>query len=225
MVPDSDKKKLVILGAGSHGLEVLSIVDDINRESNRYEVLGFLDDDKNKHQKEVGGVPVMGPLKSIQDFPDVYQITAIQGIYNFWKIEEILKNVCKDAKRFTTLIHPSASVSQRSQIGFDCIIFPHVTIGVNVRVGNHINILPNSVINHDSQIGDYSILTSGICVSGRVSLGKRCYLGSGTKIIQNIQIGEQCLTGIGSVVLNNLPNNSVVAGSPARFLRKTVAND
>ena len=51
------------------------------------------------------------------------------------------------------------------------------------------------------------------------------WMGSGTKIIQNIQIGEQCLTGIGNVVLNNLPPNSVVAGSPARFLRKAVAND
>jgi len=59
MVPDSDKKKLVILGSGSHGLEVLSIVDEINRKSNQYEVLRFFDDDKNKHQKEVGGVPVI----------------------------------------------------------------------------------------------------------------------------------------------------------------------
>ena len=59
MVPDSDKKKLVILGSGSHGLEVLSIVDEINRKSNRYEVLRFFDDDKNKHKKEVGGVPVI----------------------------------------------------------------------------------------------------------------------------------------------------------------------
>ena len=59
MVPDSDKKKLVILGSGSHGLELLSIVDEINRKSNRYEVLRFFDDDKNKHKKEVGGVPVI----------------------------------------------------------------------------------------------------------------------------------------------------------------------
>ena len=59
MVPDSDKKKLVILGSGSHGLELLSIVDEINRKSNRYEVLRFFDDDKNKHKKEVGGVSVI----------------------------------------------------------------------------------------------------------------------------------------------------------------------
>ena len=56
MVPNSDKKKLVILGAGSQGLEVLSIVDDINRKLNRHEVLGFLNDDKNKHQKKARGV-------------------------------------------------------------------------------------------------------------------------------------------------------------------------
>ena len=59
MVPDSDKKKLVILGSSSHGLEVLSIVDEINRKSNRYEVLRFFDDDKNKHQEEVRGVPAI----------------------------------------------------------------------------------------------------------------------------------------------------------------------
>ena len=59
MVPDSDKKKLVILRLGSHGLALLSIVEKINRKLNRHEVLGFLDDNKNKHQKEARGVAVI----------------------------------------------------------------------------------------------------------------------------------------------------------------------
>ena len=59
MVPDSNKKKLVILGLGSHGLALLSIVEKIYHKLNRHEVLGFLDDNKNKHQKEARGVAVI----------------------------------------------------------------------------------------------------------------------------------------------------------------------
>ena len=225
MAADSGIKKIIILGAGSHGQEVLNIANDINCQSNQYEILGFLDDDKNKFQKEFNGTPVMGALNSLSDFPDAYLVTALQNINNFWKSEKIIKDVFWDAERFINLIHPSASISPQCQLGVNCVIFPQVTIGVNVRIGNHVNILPNSVINHDSYIGDYCILASGVCVSGRVSLGNQCYLGSGTTVIQNTVFGEQCMTGIGSVVLADLPANNVVAGNPARFLRKTVTED
>ena len=225
MAADSGIKKLIILGAGSHGQEVLNIVNDINCESSQYEIIGFLDDDKNKFQKEFNGIPVMGPLKSISDYPDAYRVTAIQNINNFWESEKNLKDVFWDAERFVNLIHPTASISSQCHLGVNCVIFPQVTIGVNVRIGNHVNILPNSVINHDSNIGDYCILASGVCVSGRVSLGKQCYLGSGTTVIQDTVLGEQCMTGMGSVVLSDFPANSVVVGNPARFLRKKILED
>ena len=225
MATDSDIKKLIILGAGSQGQEVLNIVNDINCESNKYEVIGFLDDDKIKSQKEFQGTPVMGALNSLSDFPDAYLVTALQNINNFWKSKKVLEDVFCNAERFVNLIHPSASISPQSQLGVNCVIFPQVTIGINVRIGNHVNILPNSVINHDSNIGDYCILASGVCVSGRVLIGNQCYLGSGTTVIQNTVFGEQCMTGMGSVILSDLPANSVVAGNPARFLRKTVIED
>ena len=116
MDANSDIKKLIILGAGSHGQEVLNIAHDINQQSKQFEILGFLDDDKNKIQKEFNGTTVLGPLKSINDFQDAYLITAIQNIDNFWKIKKILKKVYMDQEKFVSLIHPSASISKQCKI-------------------------------------------------------------------------------------------------------------
>ena len=41
--------------------------------------------------------------------------------------------------------------------------------------------------------------------------------------MEQINIGDNVLVGIGSVVTKNIDVNSVVAGSPARFLRKNNA--
>ena len=70
-------------------------------------------------------------------------------------------------------------------------------------------------------VGDYTCIAGGVCISGGVSIGPSCYLGTNSSIIGGVSIGEGSLVGMGSVVLRDVAANSVVVGSPARFLRPT----
>ena len=45
-------------------------------------------------------------------------------------------------------------------------------------------------------------------------------IGSGATILCNVTIGENAIVGAGSVVTKDVPSNSIVAGNPARILRK-----
>ena len=45
--------------------------------------------------------------------------------------------------------------------------------------------------------------------------------GSGTKIRDNISIGERTLVGLGSNVISDIGNDVIVAGNPARIIRKS----
>jgi acetyltransferase-like isoleucine patch superfamily enzyme len=49
---------------------------------------------------------------------------------------------------------------------------------------------------------------------------KGASIGSGSTILSNVVIGENALVGAGSVVTKNVPANTIVAGNPAKILRK-----
>jgi acetyltransferase-like isoleucine patch superfamily enzyme len=52
-----------------------------------------------------------------------------------------------------------------------------------------------------------------------VSIENGCDIGLGAILLPGVRIGEGAIVGAGSVVTGNVAPGSVVAGSPARFLR------
>lgn len=48
---------------------------------------------------------------------------------------------------------------------------------------------------------------------------RRASIGTSSTILCGVTIGENAIVGAGSVVTHDVPDNAVVAGNPARFLR------
>jgi sugar O-acyltransferase (sialic acid O-acetyltransferase NeuD family) len=216
-------KKIIILGTGGNCIDILDALHDINDARGRavYQCIGFLDDNEQKWGMELHGIKVLGPLASAQDYHDCFFVNGIGSPENFWRKQEIIAKTMIPLEQFETIIHPTANVSRLSTLGRDVMIFQHVTITSNTSIGDHIIVLPNTVISHDDRIGDYSCIAGGVCLSGYVDIGKSCYLGSNSSVIGNVKIGDYCLVGMCSVVLHDLAANMVVAGNPARILRRT----
>ena len=97
---------------------------------------------------------------------------------------------------------------EKSQID-QTIIEDHVKIDDLVHVGH------NSTIKKSTQIA------AGVVISGRVKVGKGCWLAPNSVIDNGCEIGDDCLVGTSSLVRSNFPENSVIVGSPAKFLKKT----
>ncbi len=53
---------------------------------------------------------------------------------------------------------------------------------------------------------------------GKVKIGNRCWIGAKTVILKDVELGDHCIVGAGAVVTKSFPDNSVVAGIPARLL-------
>ena len=215
-------KKIIILGTGGNCIDILDTINEINAISAQYSCIGFLDDNPENAGKRVQGIDVIGKLADASNFKDAFFVNGIGSSLNFWKKKQIIQKTNIPLERFETIIHPTASVSKMSKIGLGTVIFQHVSITSNVVIGNHVIILPNSVISHDDIIGDYTCITAGVCISGGVTIGECCYLGTNCSVIDNVSIGHHCLIGMGSNVLTNVPENSVMIGNPATFLRKTI---
>lgn len=81
------------------------------------------------------------------------------------------------------------------------------------------------VIHGKSKIGSRVILGQGITIgrqldpSGVPVIGNDVYISAGARILGDIKIGNNVIIGANSVVLKDIPDNSIVAGVPAKLIR------
>ena len=58
-----------------------------------------------------------------------------------------------------------------------------------------------------------------------VSVGAYSYIAYGALILPGVSLGECCIVGAGAVVTRSVPDATIVAGNPARVLRKLTASE
>lgn len=87
-----------------------------------------------------------------------------------------------------------------------------ISIGDDVTLSNKVQILA-----HD----DTTRVYTGYGRIGRVIIGDRVFVGANSTILMNTKIGNDVIIGAGSVVTKDIPDNSVVAGVPARIIGST----
>lgn len=85
-----------------------------------------------------------------------------------------------------------------------------ITIEDGVQVAANVQLISN---NHDLQ--DRKILT---CKP--VLLKRNCWIGAGATILPGVTVGENAVVGAGSVVTKDVEDNTVVAGNPARIIKR-----
>ena len=58
-----------------------------------------------------------------------------------------------------------------------------------------------------------------------VTVGNNVWIGGSVTIIGGVTIGDNAVIAAGSVVIRDVPANTLVAGNPARGIRKITAED
>ena len=53
-------------------------------------------------------------------------------------------------------------------------------------------------------------------------IGHSCVIGGGARIMPGVRIGNYSVVGAGSVVTKDVPNNTIVAGNPARAIKEGI---
>ena len=214
--------KVVVIGVNGNALDILETLALLRRDGIHIECAGFLDDSPGKRGMKFLGVEVLGGLTDAHRFEDCLFVNAIGNERNFWNKPDILAKTGLRRDQFATVIHPTAFVSPSARLAPGTVVLQNATIASNVRIGSQVMILPNSIVSHDCIVGDHTCIAGGVSISGHVTIQETCYLGTGSCLRSRITVGARSLVGMGSVVLRDIPENTVVVGNPAKYLRPTV---
>ena len=128
------------------------------------------------------------------------------------------------------------------EIDDEAFVGPFVEIQSDVRVGKRAKIQSHTFICSGVTIGDEAFIGHGVMfINDRFPratnddgsrkgvedwkceptvVGRRAAIGSNATILCGVTIGEEAVVGAGAVVTKDVPPRTVVAGNPARILRK-----
>lgn len=213
-------QKLIVLG-GSNGLrEVIGIIGALNSEGHSYEVVGVLDDSESLVGQLAYGIPVLGKLDRIREYPNCQFVFAIGSLGSQRDRAAIFNSLGVSEDRFCSLIHPSAEIDPSATVGAGCILHKGASIGPGAAVGNFVIVAVNSAIGPDVKLEDFVLVTSFVLVLSRATLKASSYVGSMTCILEDIVVGRLARVGVGSVVNRDIPDESLAIGNPARLIGK-----
>ena len=92
-----------------------------------------------------------------------------------------------------------------------------ITIGDDTLIGHNVVL---ATLNHNLQPEKRANL-----IPAPIKIGKRVWIGSNSTILPGITIGDNAVIGAGCVVTKDVPAGMVVAGNPARIIKRIDAQE
>jgi tetrahydrodipicolinate N-acetyltransferase len=129
---------------------------------------------------------------------------------------------------------------------YNCRIEPGAVIRDLVEIGNNCVIMMGAVLNIGAVIGEKTMIDMNVVVGGRAVVGNNCHIGAGAVlagvieppsadpviigdnvlvganavILEGVKVGKGAVIAAGSVVVSDVEEYTVVAGVPAKVLKK-----
>lgn len=208
-------KRILILGNRTLAEELADIVSEIPD----CEVAGFVENmDPELCKKPIAGFPVYWVDEIAKMADDHLCVCGIATTHR----SRYVKQVRAMGMRFATLVHPTARVSSRADIGEGCFISPMAVVSSNTTLGEQVFVNRGALIGHHTKIGSFVTVQPGANIAGMVTIGDGAYIGMGSTIIDWISVGQNCIVGAGSVVVKDIPDAVQVVGVPAKIVKTDV---
>lgn len=115
-------------------------------------------------------------------------------------------------------------IQKGAKIGNNCKISSHtficegVTIEDEVFVGHNVTFINDLYPRATSEGGELQTEDDWVCIPTLIKKGAS--IGSSATLLAGITIGEKAIVGAGAVVTKDVPANTIVAGVPARVMKK-----
>ena len=126
------------------------------------------------------------------------------------------------------LVREENHIGNNVSIGSHTIVEHHVTIGDNVRLHSNVFVPEFSILEDDCWLGPNVVVTNARYPRSRnvkeqlrgAIIKRGAKIGANATLLPGVTIGENALVGAGAVVTHDVPDGAVVAGNPARVIKR-----
>lgn len=133
-----------------------------------------------------------------------------------------------DLKAQNCRIEPGAVIRDRVSLGKNCVIMMGAVINIGSEVGEGTMIDMNAVLGARAKVGKNAHVGAGAVIAGvleppsatPVIIEDNVLIGANAVVLEGVKVGKNSVVAAGSVVTKDVPENSVVAGSPAKIIKE-----
>jgi len=202
-------KKIIIIGAGGHAAELHDYVghNNVARPDEIIKIVGLIDDDEKNYHHYGFDEPFLGSIEAHDIRAD---LSYLMGIANLEYRRSIIDQFKSEGAKFIGLIHPTAIISPRAEIGEGTVVSHNASIGAKVKIGKFNMLNSRCTIGHDTVIGDYNFISPQVAISGNTKIGNENLIGTNACTIPGIVIGNKNRIAAGMVIYKPVGNGETV---------------
>lgn len=205
--------KLVIIGAGGFGREVLAWAEQSVQRGRDWEIKGFIDDNLDALAKRPSPGKLLGKIADYQPAADEIFICAL-GV-------PAVKRQCSEliaarGGKFARVIHRSVVLGHNVDLADGVILCPNSVVSANNRLGRGVVVNLNSTVDHDAEVGDWTQINCHCDLTAGVVVGREVFFGSHVVVVPGVSVGDRAYLCAGSVIVGNVEPGAKVFGVPAR---------
>lgn len=209
-------KDIAIYGAGGFGKEVACIINKINKNTPKWNLIGFFDDGINQGNEVSHFGKVIGNLSVLNEWP--MKLSVIFAIGNPKILEKLTTQVTNCKIDFPNIIHPEVVFSdlESFKMGKGNVFVRGCSFSCDVTIGSFNQFNSISALAHDVIVGSYNVFMPLVRISGESKIGNCNFFGIGSIVLQNVKVGNNTRIGAGSIVMRKTKDGFLYMGNPAK---------
>jgi len=211
--PPADCQRILIVGAGGFGREVLQWARDA-WPNHAGRIAGFLSSDEHVLDGFDGCPEIIGHPDAYRPSQGDYLLLAIGVPYVRRQVAESLLARGAD---FLTLVHPTAIVAASARIGTGAILCPYSIASDACRVGRFLIMNYHTSLGHDASAGDFAVLSPYATLGGNAHIEDDVFLGLHASVGPGKTVGARSKVSANSCVLSNAQADSITFGVPGHI--------